>query len=51
MPENPGVPVHLKKLEEEFVPMMPVGKQLDENAGRKLMECAKGGLNQELTWK
>lgn len=43
MPENPGVPVHIKKLEEEFEPMFPVGEQITEIAGKKLSEWAAGG--------
>lgn len=42
MAENPGVPVHLKKLEPEFEPMFPVGQQITEEAGRKLAAWAKG---------
>ena len=30
MPENPGVPVHLKKLEPELEAIFPLGKQIDE---------------------
>ena len=42
MPENPGVPVHLKKLEPEFEPMFPLGKQVTEESGRKLAAWASG---------
>jgi hypothetical protein len=42
MPDNPGVPVHLKKLEPEFEPMFPVGEQITEHAGRLLVEWATG---------
>lgn len=42
MAENPGIPVHLKKLEPEFEPMFPVGKQLTEESGRQLAAWAKG---------
>lgn len=42
MPENPGIPVHLKKLEPEFEPMFPIGKQITEGAGRMLSEWAAG---------
>lgn len=42
MPENPGVPVHLKKLEQEFEPMFPMGKQVTENAGKMLAAWASG---------
>lgn len=40
--DNPGIPVHLKKLEPEFEPMFPVGKQLTEESGRQLAAWAKG---------
>lgn len=43
MAENPGVPVHLKKLEPEFEPMFPVGQQITEEAGRMLAAWAAGG--------
>lgn len=43
MAENPGVPVHLKKLEPEFEPMFPVGQQITEEAGRLLAAWASGG--------
>lgn len=42
MPDNPGVPVHLKKLEQEFEPMFPVGKQVTEESGRRLAAWASG---------
>lgn len=42
MPENPGVPVHLKKLEPEFEPMFPVGKQITEQSGVQLAKWASG---------
>lgn len=45
MAENPGVPVHLKKLEPEFEPMFPLGKQITEQCGRALAEWAHGGKN------
>lgn len=41
MPENPGVPVHLKKLEPEFEPFFPVGRQITEEAGIALAEWAR----------
>ncbi len=47
MPENPGVPVHLKKLEPEFEPIFPIGKQIDEEVGRKLAEWAAGDKKKE----
>lgn len=40
MPENPGIPVHLKKLEPEFEPMFPIGKQITEESGRRLAAWA-----------
>lgn len=43
MAENPGVPVHLKKLEPEFEPMFPIGHQLTEQSGVKLAQWAAGG--------
>lgn len=42
MPENPGVPVHLKKLETEFESMFPLGKQVTESAGKMLSQWASG---------
>lgn len=42
MSENPGVPVHLKKLEPEFAPMFPIGEQITEESGRRLAAWAKG---------
>lgn len=42
MPENPGVPVHLKKLEPEFEAMFPLGKQITEESGRMLAAWASG---------
>lgn len=44
MAENPGVPVHLKKLEPDFEPMFPVGKQITEECGRQLAAWAAGGI-------
>lgn len=41
MAENPGVPVHLKKLEPEFEPMFPLGQQITETSGRLLAAWAK----------
>jgi hypothetical protein len=43
MPENPGVPVHLKKLEQELEPMFPIGKQITEESGKLLAQWAQGG--------
>ena len=43
MSENPGVPVHLKKLEPEFEPMFPIGEQITEKSGRLLAAWAAGG--------
>jgi hypothetical protein len=45
MPDNPGVPVHLKKLEAEFEPMFPIGKQITELCGKQLAEWAGGGVS------
>lgn len=42
MAENPGVPVHLKKLEPEFAPMFPIGQQITEESGRLLSAWAAG---------
>lgn len=42
MPENPGVPVHLKKLEPYFEPMFPIGKQVTEKSGQMLAAWASG---------
>lgn len=42
MAENPGIPVHLKKLEPEFEPMFPIGKQITEECGRLLAAWASG---------
>ena len=42
MPENPGIPVHLKKLEPEFEPMFPMGKQITEKSGQMLAAWASG---------
>lgn len=42
MPDNPGVPVHLKKLEPDFAPMFPLGKQVTEDAGQRLAAWASG---------
>jgi ABC-type oligopeptide transport system ATPase subunit len=41
MPENPGVPVHLKKLEPEFEPFFPIGQQITEQAGVALAAWAR----------
>lgn len=40
MPENPGVPVHLKKLEPEFEQMFPLGKQISEKTGELVAQWA-----------
>ncbi len=45
MPDNPGVPFHLKQLEPEFRAMFPDGKQINENAGRLIAEWAASGGN------
>lgn len=49
MAENPGVPVHLKKLEQEFEPMFPIGKQVTENAGALLAQWAAGAKVEYIT--
>lgn len=41
MPENPGVPVHLKKLEPEFEPFFPIGQKITEQSGIALAEWAR----------
>ena len=45
MADNPGVPVHLKKLEPEFEPMFPVGKQITEESGKRLAQWAAGSTS------
>lgn len=40
MPEEPGVPVQLKKLEPELEAVFPVGKQINEESGRRLAKWA-----------
>jgi len=47
MPDNPGVPVHLKKLEPELEAIFPLGKQIDESVGKGLAEWAAGGAKKE----
>ena len=42
MPDNPGVPVHLKKLEQELEPALPLGKQINEQSGQRLAAWAAG---------
>lgn len=49
MPDNPGVPVHLKKLEPEFEPIMVHGKQISEDAGRLLAQWASPHRSPEAT--
>lgn len=44
MAENPGVPVHLKKLEPEFEAMFPIGQQITEKCGEALAQWAAGGI-------
>ncbi len=46
MPDKPGVPVHLKKLEPELEPVFKEGKQIDESVGELLAEWAAGGTKQ-----
>lgn len=38
--DNPGVPVHLKKLEPDLEPVFVSGKQIDESTGERLAEWA-----------
>ena len=38
--DNPGVPVHLKKLEPDLEPVFIAGKQIDESTGERLSEWA-----------
>lgn len=47
MPENPGVPVHLKELEPEFAPMFPLGKQITEEVGALIGKWARGEENKK----
>ena len=47
MPDKPGVPIQLKKLEPEFEIILPVGKQIDEEVGKRLKEWAAGGTKPE----
>ena len=47
LPDNPGVPIQLKKLEPEFEAMFPLGKQIDEKAGEGLAQWAAGGAKQQ----
>ena len=42
MAENPGIPVHLKKLEPDFEPMFPLGKQVSEECGQHLAAWVAG---------
>lgn len=46
MPEHPGFPVHLKKLEPEFESIFPIGKQINEEVGKRLAEWAVGGTSE-----
>lgn len=45
MPDNPGVPTHLKKLEPELDIVFPIGSQITEESGRRLAEWAAGGAD------
>lgn len=47
MPENPGVPVQLKKLEPELEVVFPVGKQINEESGKRLAKWAAADLPQQ----
>jgi hypothetical protein len=38
--DNPGVPVHLKKLEPDLEPVFAAGQQIDESTGERLAEWA-----------
>lgn len=38
--DNPGVPVHLKKLESDLEPVFVEGKQIDEATGQRLAQWA-----------
>ena len=38
--DNPGVPVHLKKLEPDLEPVFLAGKQIDESTGERLADWA-----------
>lgn len=51
MAENPGVPVHLKKLEPEFEAIFPMGKQINEECGRQLAKWAAGDVVSKQTAK
>jgi AAA domain len=41
LPDHPGVPKWIK-LQEQHKPMFPAGAQLDENAGKRILEWAAG---------
>jgi hypothetical protein len=47
MPDNPGVPDQLKKLEPELESIFPMGKQITEESGRKLATWAAGGVKKD----
>lgn len=40
--DNPGFPIHLKKLEADLEPVFADGKQVDEQTGRRLAQWAAG---------
>ncbi len=41
MPDNPGVPVHIKKLEPDLEPVFIAGEQISEKTGERLAQWAK----------
>lgn len=43
--DNPGVPVHIKKLEQELESIFVAGKQIDEGTGERLAAWAKGSAS------
>ena len=43
MPDNPGVPTHLKKLEPDLDPVFVTDQQIDEATGQRLAAWAAGG--------
>lgn len=40
LPDNPGVPIHVKPLEKSLVPVFPNGREVDESTGERLREWA-----------
>lgn len=51
MPENPGVPVMLKKLEPEFEAMFPLGQQITEESGKLIVAWAAGSKAVQHDWR